>query len=142
MTARSNTDTAARRNNAAWDAFFAMRKIILEETNSATLQQIASRKYRSVDYTQPSPHPGLNGEKQMGVHAWIDLTIPPQIVADVRKSLKYCDIDADTKRLLLDLTSMYLRLTDHSHADPAHTMAYLRQTLIGRWGNAANVVNF
>lgn len=142
MTARSNTDTAARRNNAAWDAFFAIRKIILEETNSATLQQIANRKYRSVDYTQPSPYPGLNGEKQMGVHAWIDLTIPPQIVADVRKALKYCDIDADTKRILLDLTGIYIRLTDPAQGDQAHTMAYLRQALITRWGNSANIVNF
>lgn len=142
MTARSNTDTAARRNNAAWDAFFAIKKIVLEETKSATLHQIVSRKYKAIDYTQPAAQMDIDGKKMMGMHAWIDNSIPPQIVVDVRKALKHCDIDKDTKAIIFDLTGIYLRLRDLSHTDPTHTMAYLRQTLIGKWGNTANIVNF
>lgn len=142
MTARSNTDTAARRNNAAWDAFYAMRKIILDETKSHSLQQIANRKWRSVDYTKPAPLPGIEGERVMGATAWIDLTIPPQIVADVRKALRYSDIDPDTKRLLADLTSIYNRLQNPELRDPWPVMAYLREILTSRRGNVANVVNF
>lgn len=143
MVKRSNTaDQVARVNNAAWDAFHAIRKIILEETNSATLQRLANRKYKAIDYTKPAKWPGLDGQKQMGAHAWIDLTIPPQIVADVRKALKYSDIQPDIKALLAELTVIYTRLRAGNPADHTYTLIHLRELLQGRWGSAANVVNF
>lgn len=142
MIVRSKTDTAARRNNAAWDAFAAIRKIILEETNSQALKSIVDRKYRSIDYTQPAKYPGIDGEKQMGEHAWIDLTIPPQIVADVRKAIRYSDIDQDTKACLYELTSIYIRLRGSRVKDPTELMRYLRQVLINRFGHKANIASY
>lgn len=133
---------AARINNAAWDAFFAIRKIVLDQTNSQTLHRIVQRKYKGTDYTKPHQWPGLDGEKQMGHHTWIDLTIPPQIVADVKKALPHTEIDEETKRTLAELAGIYYRLRLAPTHDHAYTLMHLREMLKALFPGWANAVNF
>lgn len=140
MVKRSNADFVARKNNATWDTFYAIRKVVLEETNSEVLKQIVSRKYSGVDPFAPSKFPGIDGKPYRGAVTWVDFTIPPSIVADVRKALPKADVTPEIKKLLADLILIYQRLQDPNR-DHAPIMANLRRIATEKW-NGANVINF
>jgi hypothetical protein len=131
-----------RASNAAWDAFYLLRRIVLEETKSETLQRIANRRYRATDYTKASPHVGLEGETVRGATVWFDNTVPPQIVNDMRKALPRAEITQQQRDEIATLIRWYTRLRDARRTDHHFIMADLKSWARSKYGNGANLVNF